>query len=488
MPLVAGIDSSTQSTKVELRDVATGELVGSAKAPHPPTTPPVSEQDPISWWGALIEAMAQLQDFASDIAAVSIAGQQHGLVIVDVDGKVIRPAKLWNDTTSAPNAEALTRTLRPSAWANRCGLVPVASFTITKLAWVLEHEPDNYRRIAKVMLPHDWLTWFLTGNHVTDRGDASGTGWWSGSVGYRSDLLETVVVDGDGWIRNKLPRVLGPNESAGTVRPAAAEALGLGPDVLVGPGSGDNMGAALGLGLETSDVAISLGTSGTAYAISDRPVADTTGTVAGFADATGRYLPLVATLNATKVTDTVAGWLGTDASGLSIMALEAKTRPDGPVLVPYFDGERTPNLPDAAGRFVSLRNDTSRGDLARAAHVGVACGLLAGVDALAAAGVATGGTLRLIGGGARSKAYQRLVADLWGRPISVHAEGELVATGACVQAAAVAADSTVDDVAQAWSLKVGHPVEPTPGFDPEPSRAAYAEAANELTRSQSEPE
>lgn len=484
MPLVAGIDSSTQSTKVEIRDADTGALVGSAKAPHPPTTPPVSEQNPITWWGALIDAMGQLQQFAPDITALSIAGQQHGLVIVDVDGKVIRPAKLWNDTTSAPNAEALTRTLLPSAWANRCGLVPVASFTITKLAWVLEHEPENFKRIAKVMLPHDWLTWFLTGNHVTDRGDASGTGWWSGSVGYRSDLLETVVVNGDGWIKNRLPRVLGPNETAGVVRSAAAEALGLNDDVLVGPGSGDNMGAALGLGLETSDVAISLGTSGTAYAVSERPVADTTGTVAGFADATGRYLPLVATLNATKVTDTVAGWLGTDASGLSIMALEGKPRIDGPILVPYFDGERTPNLPDATGHFVGLRNDTTRGDLARAAHLGVACGLLAGVDALTAAGVDTGGTLRLIGGGAHSKAYQQFIADLWGRPISVHAEGELVATGACVQAAAVATATTVDAVASGWNLRVGNPVQPTSGFDPEPSRTAYAMAANNVARTQ----
>jgi len=480
MSLVAGIDSSTQSTKVELRDRDSGALIASAQAPHPPTTPPVSEQAPEAWWAALVAAMGQVQEHAANIEAISVAGQQHGLVIVDTAGEVIRPAKLWNDTTSAPNAAALLRKLGSSAWANRCGLVPVASFTISKLGWVHDNEPENYARIAKVMLPHDWLTWFLTGNHVTDRGDASGTGWWSGQVGYRADLLETVVNDADMWIAERLPLVLGPNDSAGTIRPEVAEMLGLSTAVLVGPGSGDNMGAALGLGLAASDVAISLGTSGTAYAVSELPVADTSGAVAGFADATGRYLPLIATLNATKVTDTVARWLGTDAPGLSTMALEEPARSDSPMLVPYFDGERTPNLPNSSGRFVGLRTTTTRGDLARAAHTGVACGLLAGVDALAAAGVDVGGTLRLIGGGARSKAYQQILADLWGRPISVHTDGELVATGACVQAAAVASGGTVDDVADAWNLRYGTEVNPSRGADAEAIRAAYAAAANEL--------
>jgi len=454
MSLVAGIDSSTQSTKVELRNRESGALVASAQAPHPPTNPPISEQPPDAWWGALVAAMAQLQSHASEIKAISVAGQQHGLVIVDNKGEVIRPAKLWNDTTSAPNAAALLRKLGSSAWANRCGLVPVASFTISKLGWVLDNEPENFARIAKVMLPHDWLTWFLTGNHVTDRGDASGTGWWSGQVGYRADLLETVVTDADSWIADKLPLVLGPNDSAGTIRPEVAEMLGLSNSVVVGPGSGDNMGAALGLGLTAGDVAISLGTSGTAYAVSELPVADTS--------------------------DTIARWLGTDAPGLSTMALEEPARPDSPMLVPYFDGERTPNLPNASGRFVGLRTTTTRGDLARAAHTGVACGLMAGVDALKAAGVDVGGTLRLIGGGARSKAYQQIFADLWGEPISVHTDGELVATGACVQAAAVASGGTVDDVASAWNLRYGTEVGPERGADPEAIRAAYAAAAKEL--------
>lgn len=475
--LVAGVDSSTQSTKVEIRDTETGALVASAKAPHPPTTPPVSEQDPNDWWGALAACFAQLDAAVlRDVTGLSIAGQQHGLVVVDPRGDVIRPAKLWNDTTSAPQAASLTDELGPLAWANRCGLVPVASFTITKLRWLAENEPDNFAKVAMVMLPHDWLTWWLTGNHVTDRGDASGTGWWSGAVGYRTDLLDLVVANGDDWVP-KLPRVLGPNEAAGTLRPAIADVLGLSASVIVGPGTGDNMGAALGLGLRPGDVAVSLGTSGTAYAVSNKPVADATGSVAGFADATGNYLPLVATLNATKVTDTVASWLGTDAQGLAAAALAGDACAH-PILLPYFDGERTPNLPTATGRFVELRNDVTREQLARAAHQGVACGLLDGVDAIAAADVAIGSTLRLIGGGARSRAYQQVFADLWGSPIHVHAEGELVATGACVQAAAVATGSSVDKITEGWAADAEDIVEPTAGVDGRAIRSAYEAASS----------
>lgn len=485
MALVAGVDSSTQSTKVEVRDADSGELVASARAPHPPTSPPSSEQHPADWWGALVAAFAQIDDTVRNgVAAVSIAGQQHGLVVIDPRGEVIRPAKLWNDTTSAPQAKQLSEQLGPIGWANRCGLVPVASFTITKLKWLAENEPDNFARVAKVMLPHDWLTWWLTGNHVTDRGDASGTGWWSGAVGYRTDLLDLAVPDGDDWVP-KLPTVLGPNQAAGQIRSEVAAALGLEPTVTVGPGTGDNMAAALGLGLRPGDVAVSLGTSGTAYAVSPTPVADSSGSVAGFADASGNYLPLVATLNATKITDTVASWLGTDAAGLSAAALQTKLAPT-PILVPYFDGERTPNLPNASGQFVELRNDVTREQLAMAAHQGVGCGLLAGVDAIADAGVEIGPTLRLIGGGARSGAYQRVFADLWGSPIMVHAEGELVATGACVQAAAVARATTVEQVTDGWDLDDAVEVAPNEAVDRVAIREAYTAAATRVASHQGE--
>jgi xylulokinase len=472
--LVAGVDSSTQSTKVELRELDSGRLVATGRGAHPATSPPVSEQDPAAWWAALTDALGQVGGQLDRVVGISVAGQQHGSVVLDDKGATIRPAKLWNDTTSAPQAAALRDRIGADTWARRCGLVPVASFTITKLGWLAEHEPEHMARVASIMLPHDWLTWRLTGRHVTDRGDASGTGWWSPVDGdYRDDLLGLVVDDPAGW-REKLPQVLGPAEAAGTVRADVATELGVRPDVVVGPGTGDNMAAALGLALKPREVTLSLGTSGTAYAVATAPTTDATGAVAGFADAAGGFLPLVATLNATKVTETVARWLGVDVATLSEMALADRT--PGPVLVPYFDGERTPNLPDATGTWLGLRNDTTREDLARAAFTGVVNGLLGGVDALEAAGVEMDGSLRLIGGGARSPAYRQITADLWGSAITVHADAEPVATGACVQAAAVMVGRAPLDVATSWQLDAGTPVEPDPQVDGTQLRAAYRDA------------
>ncbi|HKA85446.1 MAG TPA: FGGY family carbohydrate kinase, partial [Acidimicrobiales bacterium] len=291
MPLVVGVDSSTTATKVEVRDLDTGQVVGGGSSPHPPTQPPRSEQWPSAWWEAFEAAWGQAGD--PDVAAVSVAGQQHGMVALDDDRSVIRPAKLWNDTESAPEAVGLIGRLPGGrqAWADACGLVPVASFTITKLAWRRRHEPRAWERLAHVILPHDWLTLVLTDQLVTDRGDASGTGYWSAASGmYRQDLLALVDAERD-W-SGVVPRVLGPLEAAGEWNGA-----------LVGPGTGDNMAGALGVGLRPGDVVVSIGTSGTVYTVSDEPTADASGIVAGFADATGRHLPLVCTLNATKVTD-----------------------------------------------------------------------------------------------------------------------------------------------------------------------------------------
>jgi xylulokinase len=255
--------------------------------------------------------------------------------------------------------------------------------------------------------------------------------------------------------------VLGPGERAGQVADPVAQELGLSSEVLVAAGTGDNMAAALGFGLEVGDVAVSLGTSGTVYAVSSRPTADPSGAVAGFADATGRFLPLVCTLNATKVTDTVARWLGVDAVGLAELALAADPRRSArPELVPYFDGERTPNLPDATGSLLGLRNDTSREDLALAAHDGVLRGLLHGLDALRGAGVVTGGRVHLVGGGARSPAYRVRLAELVGAPIAVPSTEEAVATGAAVQAAALAGAGGFSEVVECWGLRDATTVEP----------------------------
>lgn len=456
MTLVAGVDSSTQSCKVEVRDVDDGTVVGAGRAPHPPTSPPVSEQDPHAWWEALDAARAAA-GHRGEIAAVSVAAQQHGLVVTDAAGTPLRPAKLWNDTESAPDAGWLLGRLDGGAadWAAACGSVPLAAFTIAKLSWLHRTEPDVFGRMERVMLPHDWLAWRLTGEYGTDRGDASGTGYWSPAAGaYRTDLLDIVDRETD-WAA-MLPPVIGPELAHGT---------------------GDNMAAALGLGLRPGDVAISLGTSGTVFAVSGTPTADPSGAVAGFADATGRFLPLVCTLNATKVTDAVAGWLGLDAAGLDALARSAPLGARGVTVLPYFDGERTPNRPDARGLLTGMRASSGRDDIARAAFEGVVCGLLDGLDAMTAAGIPTGGRLFVIGGGARSLAYPRIVADLAQRAVTTVGTDELVALGACVQAAARTTGRPIADVQDAWALGRGHEIEPEESADDATAvRRAYATA------------
>ncbi len=490
MPLVVGVDSSTQSTKVEARDLATGTVVATASAPHPATTPPVSEQHPEDWWQALIGALDQLGDRRGDVVAISVAGQQHGLVLLDEHDEPLRAAPLWNDTRSAAAATALVERLGAEHWARGCGSVPVAAFTIAKLAWLAETEPDLVARTRRVMLPHDYLTWRLSGAHVTDRGDASGTGWFDPVTNtYRLELLSEAL-PGDGaepWA-DRLPQVLDFDAPAGALTAEAAAATGLPAGIVVGPGTGDNMAAALGLGLAPNDVALSLGTSGTIYSVSTKPSHDPSGSVAGFADASGRFLPLVCTLNATKVTDTVARWLGTDAPGLGELALAAPADTsvetfDGPTLIPYFDGERTPNRPDATGGFEGLRNTTTREALARAAHDGVLCGLFDGLDALRQAGVAADGTLHLIGGGSRSSAYRQRAADLHGEAIVVPDTDETVATGAALQAALLADPSGSNGSTNAlatlsarWGLGAGTTVEPQ--ADGSAVRAAYRVAVD----------
>lgn len=494
MALVAGVDSSTQSTKVELRDVETGDVAAVGRAAHPPADPPRSEQDPRSWWAALVEALGQCGPRLRDVAAVAVAGQQHGLVVLGAGGEPLRPAKLWNDTTSAPQAAALVARLGAEAWAAACGSVPVASFTVTKLAWLVEHEPRLVERIARIALPHDYLTLRLTGEHVTDRGDASGTGWFdagggnrrtdmagTGGVGasagrYRADLLDLVGGrSGAEWVES-LPEVRPFDAPAGAVTAGAAAATGLPAGIPVAAGTGDNMAAALGMGLRPGDIAVSLGTSGTAYAVSSEPTHDPSGAVAGFCDAAGGFLPLVCTLNATRVTDAVARWMGLDRGELAAAALSSPAGAGGAVMVPYLDGERTPNLPEATGSLYGLDFSTSRPDLARAAHEGVVCALLDGIDALAGAGASVGGRLHLVGGGVRSSAYRQIAADCWGASVRVPDAEEAVATGACVQAAQHAGLS-LTEAAGAWGLGAGDDVEPAPGIDAAEVRDTYRRAA-----------
>lgn len=438
--LVAGIDSSTQSCKVVIREADDGALVREGRAAHPPGT----EVDPAHWWQALTSALAEAGGL-DGVAALSVAGQQHGMVCLDERGDVVRPALLWNDTRSAAAAAELVAELgagdpaRGAAqWADAVGSVPVASFTVTKLRWLAEHEPAAMARTAAVCLPHDWLTWQLAGGTDldrlrTDRSDASGTGYWSPAAGtYRPDLLRRAC-----GRQPAVPRVLGPAEPAGEVG-----AAGLGaatrprpPASRLGPGAGDNAAAALGLGVQPGDVVISVGTSGTVFAVCASPAADATGTIAGFADATGRFLPLVCTLNAARVLEAVAAILGTDLDGLSRLALSAAAGADGLVMLPYLEGERTPNRPEATGVVHGLTGRNARPEnLARAAVEGMLCGLADGLDAIRAADIGVQRVL-LIGGGAQSEAVRRIAPAIFGVPVEVPAAAEYVADGAALQAA-----------------------------------------------------
>ena len=419
MTLVAGVDSSTQSCKVHVIDADSGALVRSGTAAHPAGT----SVDPAAWWQALQQAVERAGGL-DDVEAMSVGAQQHGLVCLDDAGEVVRDALLWNDLRSADAAQALTAELDGGAagWAEAVGSVLVPSLTVTKLRWLAEHEPANLARTASVCLPHDWLTWRLGGGRelVTDRSDASGTGYWSPSSGeYRADLLELAC-----GRQLSLPRVLGPHEIAGRHG-----------DIVLGPGAGDNAAAALGMGLEAGDVLISLGTSGVACGVGEAPSADPTGAVNGFADATGRFLPLVCTLNATRVFDAVARLLGVDLETFSTLAESAEPGAGGVVVVPYWEGERTPDRPLASGSVLGLRPaNSSPANLARAAVEGVLCGLGDGLDALRATGLSVE-RLLLVGGGARSAAVCRIASSTLGLPVSVPANTESVARGAARQAA-----------------------------------------------------
>ncbi|HEX7149656.1 MAG TPA: FGGY family carbohydrate kinase, partial [Actinomycetota bacterium] len=412
----------TQACKVVVRDATSGELRREGRAPHPDGT----EVDPAAWeraLGAAVEAAGGLED----VAAVGVGAQQHGMVCLDEAGRVVRPALLWNDTRSAgAAADLVAEGGGARAWADAVGSVPVASFTVTKLRWLRDHEPEAAERVAAVCLPHDWLTWKLGGaagldTLATDRGDASGTGYWSPATGsYRPDLLQLALGH-----EARVPAVLDPGASPGETTGGA----------VLAPGTGDNMAAALALGARPGDVVVSVGTSGTVFAVSERPAADPSGIVAGFADATGRFLPLVCTLNAARVLDAAAQLLGVDHERLSALALSAPAGAGGLTLVPYLEGERTPNRPNATGALYGLRlANTTPACLARSAVEGLLCGLADGLDALVAEGVEVERVL-LVGGGARSEALRRIAPAVLGHPVAAPPAAEYVADGAARQAA-----------------------------------------------------
>ncbi len=455
--VVLGVDSGTQSTKVLAVDLETGAVAGEGRAPHSGG----DVQHPDEWWATLQLAVSSALHPDMAVRGIAVAGQQHGLVTLDREGKPVRPAPLWNNVDAAPDAERLNEL---ADFAAEVGTRLVASITIAKLAHLARTAPNDLERTDAVCLPHDYLNFRLTGQLVTDRGEASGSGWWSPAQGrIRRDLLALAVGQYHAE-RLKLPEVYGPEQPAGTLTKAAAEALGLPEGIPVGPGTGDNMGSAVGIGAELGELVISLGTSGTAFAVSDHPTADRTGEVAGFADATGRFLPLTCMLNCTRVFDVVANLLGLPRVPALDRAGAIEPGAHGLLLVPYFDGERTPNLPHATGALFGITSrNLSQDNLLRAAVDGVAAGLAYCVQSLNRQGI-DGPVVTLVGGGSAHPTWQQAIADATGRPVIVREGGEHCARGAATQIAAIVRGETVAALAKRWRPRVIEERDPRPGL------------------------
>ncbi|WP_246958220.1 xylulokinase [Brachybacterium sp. Marseille-Q7125] len=449
MTLVLGIDSSTQATKALLVDAATGEVIEQRRAAHPDGT----EVDPRAWLDAVDEAVGPLLDRAE---AVAVGGQQHGMVLLDESGEPVRPALLWNDTRSAPQAEALIDELGGTeACVDQLGSLLVASFTSAKLRWVLEHEPENARRATRVLLPHDYVSLHLAASGTepfTDRGDASGTGYYSTrEEAWVPELAAAAIghpID--------LPRLpTRPQEIMARTAPTATSPDG----AAIAAGTGDNMGAALGLSLGPGDVSVSIGTSGVCAMVSDSRPGDVTGTVTGFADATGRFLPMTTTINASRILEAARSLLGVSHEELSQLALASEPGARGVTLLPYFDGERTPNRPSARATLTGMSASTTREDVARAYVEGLLCSLADGIAALEDRTGTPARRITLIGGGAKSRAVQDLAPAIFGREVTIAPDGEYVALGAARQAAWALSGA---DEPPAWQIRGARTVQADP--------------------------
>lgn len=464
MPMVLGVASAATSTTVELRDVDDGRVFASGRAAYPDAVERPVDQDPNVWWQGLVEAR-QHAGGALGVAAVGVAAQQQGLVLLDADNRVLGPAMLVEDERAVGDVASLLAAFGDTAdWTVATGSIPDASFPVAKLAHLQVAEPRRFASIAKILAPHDWLTYRLSRRFVTDRGDASGTGYWSPRENaWRVDLL-TLIDDAKDWSAC-LPRVAAPSEAAGDRE-----------GVLIAAGTGETMGAALGIALEPRDILVVLDGGATIGAVRERPTEDPSGAVAGFADATGRFLPQVHLRNGMNVIDAVARLLGVDRRQFDHLALGAPPGANGVTLVPSFEAGHRARRPDGGGGFLTgLGSDVTREDLARAAVEGMVCSLLDGLDALRAADVPVGGRISVIGPGARSHAVQRILADVSQRAVSVP-QGEPVATGACVQAAAALANEAPERIAEGWGLAPTRQLDPSAHGQGDVVRAQYRAA------------
>lgn len=486
-----GIDCGTQGTKAVILDVERGVVLGEGSAPHPLTEGANGrrEQNPADWIRALVAAtraaLAQAGSDGQDILGVGVSGQQHGLVLLDDSGKVLRPAKLWCDTESTPENQLLLEHLGGVEGSiERLGLAIAPGYTVSKLLWTKEQHPEVFDQIAQVLLPHDYLNFWLTGRAVAEYGDASGTGYFN--VRTRQYDLELLRhIDPSGRLERALPTLIEADQPVGRLRPEVASQLGINPQALVSSGGGDNMMGALGTGnSRAGQITLSLGTSGTLYGYSDEPRISDHPAVAGFCSSNGGWLPLICTMNLTNASGQIRELLGLDLAEFTRLVAESPIGAEGVLMLPFLNGERVPALPTATASLHGLTaTNLTRANLCRAVVEGVSFALRYGFDLLRDLGM-PGDTLRLIGGGAKSPVWRQLIADLMNTPVVCPVHGEAAALGGALQAA------------WCWSREQGRPesldsltercvhLDPASRAEPDPARVAEYEAAYQRYRQQ----
>ncbi|WP_440073107.1 xylulokinase [Pseudomonas fragariae (ex Marin et al. 2024)] len=437
-----GIDCGTQGTKVLVLDTESGTVLGEGSAPHSLISDHNGrrEQDVQQWLDALQqatrEALAASGVSGQQIQGIGVSGQQHGLVLLDAQGQVLRPAKLWCDTESAPENRRLLDFLGGAQGSlQRLGLVIAPGYTVSKLLWTKEQYPDLFERIDKVLLPHDYLNYWLTGRCCTEFGDASGTGYFNLRT-REWDLPLLAHIDPSGRLGKALPQLLHAHEPVGALRAEVARLLGLNPDALVSSGGGDNMMGAIGTGnIQPGLITMSLGSSGTVYAYADEAQVSEHESVATFCSSSGGWLPLICTMNLTNATTAIRELFALDIAGFNQVVAQAPIGAEGVLMLPFLNGERVPALPDATGSIVGLDStNLTQANLSRAVVEGTTFGLRYGLDLLRDSGIKSE-KIRLIGGGSKSAVWRQIVADIMNTPVICTDHSEAAALGAAIQAA-----------------------------------------------------
>ncbi|WP_028116756.1 xylulokinase [Ferrimonas senticii] len=441
MRIVAGVDCGTQATKVILVDTASATVLAEAAASHELISDSNGrrEQQPQWWIDALVsaftQALAQAGIDAEQVTAIGISGQQHGLVVLDSNGEVIRPAKLWCDTETAPqNAELLALLGGEQSCIDQLGLRIETGYTASKLLWLKQQHPEQFAQIAQVLLPHDYLNFWLTGEYCAEYGDASGTGLFD--VRKRCwDQRVCDLIDPSGQLFNALPPLRSAAQRAGIVRGHAKELLGLNDNVIVSVGGGDNMMGAIGTGnVKNGIVTMSLGTSGTIYTYSDQPVALNHPSIANFCASSDGWMPLICTMNVTSASSLVQNLLQMDLAEFNQALANSPIGAGNITLLPFFNGERVPALPQGTGSIHGLdAANFNRDNLVRAVVEGASYGLRYGVELLRDAGIEVN-QIRLIGGGAKSPLWRQMIADVMNCEVICPVIGEAAALGGVIQA------------------------------------------------------